>query len=949
MKVKIKSIEIYGFGKWVDKKIVNLEQVQLFYGENEAGKTTLMAFIHSILFGFPTKQSSDLRYEPKTSSHYGGKLLIEDDLYGEVSIERVKGKANGKVTVTLPSGETGSDKLLEKLVYGIDKTTYQALFSFNLFGIQKIQRMNKTKLNRYFLSVGSLGNEHLLKLADRFQSEAAKLYKQTGRVPEINQKMREVEKKKQQVRIAKGKNDQYTQLYTEKETYEQEIEKIKDTRSKNETQLEQLSRLASNWSHFSEIIAIQEQIKKKDMKEIPQDGLFKLNHLNQSIDQLRVTLLQEQERSKQAIDKNHLSKEQVLFIERKKDIQRIMSSLDSTKSLFQEKEFIEREVKKEMDQVLRNKLQLGLNIGQQIPANQTAIQKKEYKELYQENLEREHKLQEAIEKKSFFIYQQNSLSEQLDKIEPDIWDNKSFQETEKYYQNSENQKHRTNSNDNGYKKEKTKRLQIGLVGLTGAVLGVFGIVSAGQLGFVASIIGAITIAVSSLLFIKNKPVEELTEKKDTLKYTYVDYIKQIEIRKQWRDQLAEFDQIVMDSKQIQEIVEKCTQQKEEATNTLRQIIINNGYPENTTIEILANQEDRFDSLRDRVQAVEEKEELLEKISEQLSDWKKQAQFMEPIIVVDWEHLPSVLSGISQFYQDSLMDEQSFVSIQKEENERQKKMKNIVYEQRKFEQQRAALFQSVEAKNEEDFRKKVVLFDEWKRKKARLLLLEQQVSGDLYLLEQFRDHEELLGQIDKIKNSIQVHKVSEEQLINKRIKKELALKELEKGGEYSVLLQEYANLRTEFQELVDKWSTYKVAAELIERAMTHARKNRFPETIEDTTKFFKLLTKDHYIKVLIKEEKIEVQRFDGSLFDASELSQGTAEQLYVALRFAFVKNATDIVKLPIMIDDGFVNFDQSRRMQMIELIQLMSETTQIFYFTFDQQSLTKFRKEQIEML
>ena len=51
----------------------------------------------------------------------------------------------------------------------------------------------------------------------------------------------------------------------------------------------------------------------------------------------------------------------------------------------------------------------------------------------------------------------------------------------------------------------------------------------------------------------------------------------------------------------------------------------------------------------------------------------------------------------------------------------------------------------------------------------------------------------------------------------------------------------------------------------------------------------------------------------------------------------------------MIDDGFVNFDQSRRMQMIELIQLMSETTQIFYFTFDQQSLTKFRKEQIEML
>lgn len=270
MKLKIKSIEIYGFGKWIDKKIVNLGQVQLFYGENEAGKTTLMTFIHSILFGFPTKQSSDLRYEPKISSKYGGKLLIEDDRYGEISIERVRGKANGKVTVILPNGETGSDNLLEKLVYGMDKTTYQALFSFDLFGVQKIQRMNKAKLNRYFLSVGSLGNEQLLKLADKFQLEAGKLYKQTGRVPDINKKIREVQNKRQQLRIAKGKNDQYTQIYSEKESYEQETEEIRKTRTKNEAHLEQLSRLAVNWSYFSEIIAIQEDIRKSTVKNMPQ-------------------------------------------------------------------------------------------------------------------------------------------------------------------------------------------------------------------------------------------------------------------------------------------------------------------------------------------------------------------------------------------------------------------------------------------------------------------------------------------------------------------------------------------------------------------------------------------------------------------------------------------------------------------------------------------------------
>ncbi|WP_034552900.1 ATP-binding protein [Carnobacterium funditum] len=952
--MKIKSIEIYGFGKWIDKKIENIEQVQLFYGENEAGKTTLMAFIHSILFGFPSKQNSDLRYEPKTTSQYGGKLLIEDDLYGEISIERIKGKANGKVTVTLPSGETGSDKLLEKLVYGIDKTTYQALFSFNLFGIQKIQRMNKAKLNRYFLSVGSLGNEHLLKLADKFQTEAGKLYKQTGRVPEINKKIREVENKKQQLRIAKGKNNQYTHIYSEKEKYEQEIEKIKDARSENETHLEQLSRLAVNWNHFSEILAIQEDIRKNNIKNMPQDGLFQLNHLNQSIDQLRATMMQEKERSKQAMEKSHLTKAQSLFIERKNDIQRIVSSIDSTKSILQEKEFLEREVKKESEQVMRGKLQLGLNIGQRIPLRQTTTQKENYQNLYQSVLEKERKLKEAIEKKTFLIYQQNSLSEQLDKIEPEIWDNQLFQETEKRYQQSENQEYNRDQflmNKKIKSKEKNKRLKTSLTGLLGVVLGISGFITEGQIGSFVALIGIAIVGVTNLLYFIKKSKKETSDKKDNdiLKNTYADYIKQIELRKQWRAQLAEYDQVVMESKQTQETIEKYTNQNKELTNKLSQIIVNNGYPENMTIESLVNQEDLFDSLRERVQAVDEKEELLEKISEQLSQWKKQVQFLESVILVDWEHFPSVLSGINQFYQDSLVDEQTFLVIQKEEEARQEQMKKIVYEQRNFEKQRVVLFESVEAKNEEDFRKKFVLFDEWKRKKARLQLLEQQVSEDIKLLEQFRDQEDLLGQIEKIKKAIQLHRVSEEQLINKRIKKELALKELEKGGEYSILLQEYANLKSELQELVDKWSTYKVAAELIERAMTHARKNRFPETIQDTTKFFELLTKGQYKKVLLKEEKIEVQRQDGAIFDTSELSQGTAEQLYVALRFAFVKNANDIVPLPIMIDDGFVNFDQSRRLQMIELIQQMSKTTQVFYFTFDQQFLTKFRKEQIEML
>lgn len=69
------------------------------------------------------------------------------------------------------------------------------MFSFDLVGLQKVQQMNQTKLNRYFLSVGTLGNERLLRIVDKFQQEANKLYKASGRVPEINQKISQLKQK----------------------------------------------------------------------------------------------------------------------------------------------------------------------------------------------------------------------------------------------------------------------------------------------------------------------------------------------------------------------------------------------------------------------------------------------------------------------------------------------------------------------------------------------------------------------------------------------------------------------------------------------------------------------------------------------------------------------------------------------------------------------------------
>ena len=53
--MRIDEIAVEGFGILRDRRLEPAPGLTLIRGENEAGKSTLLAFIRSILFGFETK------------------------------------------------------------------------------------------------------------------------------------------------------------------------------------------------------------------------------------------------------------------------------------------------------------------------------------------------------------------------------------------------------------------------------------------------------------------------------------------------------------------------------------------------------------------------------------------------------------------------------------------------------------------------------------------------------------------------------------------------------------------------------------------------------------------------------------------------------------------------------------------------------------------------------
>ena len=215
--MKLVGLHIYGYGKFIDFRMEEFSSLHVLFGENEAGKSTIMSFIHSILFGFPTKHQSVLRYEPKTHSAYGGRLTVITKQFGEVVIERVQGnKSAGEVSVSLEDGTIGDEALLDLILGGIDKTMFQSIFSFNIHGLQEVQRLKGEEIGRYLIAAGTVGTDVLLHAEQQLQKELDRLFRPSGRKPILNEQLKLIRENEKELKIAMQQNARYQSLHLEK-------------------------------------------------------------------------------------------------------------------------------------------------------------------------------------------------------------------------------------------------------------------------------------------------------------------------------------------------------------------------------------------------------------------------------------------------------------------------------------------------------------------------------------------------------------------------------------------------------------------------------------------------------------------------------------------------------------------------------------------------------------
>ncbi|SCB80050.1 ATP-binding protein [Weissella bombi] len=219
------------------------------------------------------------------------------------------------------------------------------------------------------------------------------------------------------------------------------------------------------------------------------------------------------------------------------------------------------------------------------------------------------------------------------------------------------------------------------------------------------------------------------------------------------------------------------------------------------------------------------------------------------------------------------------------------------------------------------------------------MLEEQLQG--------ADLHELAAQ-DAIKD--QPQSTSDNQEMLQRIQREKAqvnqqlaeinvqLQNLQTDTSIESQQQMFANQVTMVNQQLKQYFVDRLGSEWIRQALNAAIIDRLPNLLKQASSLFARLTNNHYQSVQQTKTLLKVVRDDRKVLGVNQLSKGTASQLYVALRLAFVMNVSETLQLPLLIDDAFVDFDDQRRETMMKVLaELAADNQQIFYFTGRQSS------------
>lgn len=260
--MRITGVNIYGFGCWVDTQLNFQSDYQIICGNNETGKTTLLYFIRSILFGFASARGQEKywRYLPHISNQYGGEIYALDAAQNQWVIQRVKNKNTEKLQV-FKNNQAVSAELYQKWLQPMTADLFAQTNFINRESLEQVYKLSADELLERILALGVIGSNEWLQLRQKMKKEANSLYRPRGRKQPLNLLLKKREELNDNLKQVADENQHYQQLLRQKEQLKHQQVQLRAQQQSAQQVVDYWSTLQQQWEQYGEWQQLKQQLQ----------------------------------------------------------------------------------------------------------------------------------------------------------------------------------------------------------------------------------------------------------------------------------------------------------------------------------------------------------------------------------------------------------------------------------------------------------------------------------------------------------------------------------------------------------------------------------------------------------------------------------------------------------------------------------------------------------------
>lgn len=1003
----------------------------VLHGPNEAGKSTLMAFIRGCLFGFPDGRSKQPLYPPLQGGRHGGRIFLTGE-DGDYVLHR-EAKSRARPQIQHSDGSEATDEDLRRLVGGADDGLFRSVFAFGLSDLQSLDRLSAQGIRDRIFSATITGRgQSARKVLDGLSKQADELLR--GRTDSITALSRQLDELEPRLDDARTKAREHDRLRHEEESLATNVASL----AKRMAELRDEATLQQTYLDLWPIWVDGERARK-ELSTLEDVGSFPIDSDARLAAMLETVSAAERRVGELATEQKIADQARA-----KLPIDERLTLLASKVETLQETAALQRTRLSELSDARRHHADATLTAGRalselgagwdepRIASFDSSVQRREkIRALEQQLVEVRREADKADQQTSAprevvrqVTARRSRAASSLPKTDPPTLAELDRQRDAlrrlrtalSQHHDAQVEKLSAEKKLGDLQKEDRdldnvralvpipKAVEIAgwlLVALLGA--GSVPIGLSGQFGSLGVLLLVAFVGAVLVLYLRrNRQLlsddagrrqlnrerlreeikranlaresheknmarleSQLAADAQALALPPVPSAREIEerarvleeqilarrtvdsLKKQLADDDVELAKASADLARLEETAARAVRTRDVANADFVAWKVKNGLPANLSVQGVL---DLLAAVRDCAQRIAERERtraVLEELEKEVTNWETRASAAIAEAGLATLVGAELVDAISTLRRRCVANEESRSKAAVLDEQMSARAERIVAAGRDLERcvaERDQFFVECQSSSEGDFRRRLEIF---KRRHELMSIAEgsdqtiqarlgrTQTSDARRSVLATGDVESWKSRVAAIKHELDQLQQSRDAVVRQHRDAEKAREDIEVSANVAALDSEREAIVEELAVLTRRWRILALARNLVENTLVEFVRTRQPDVLKEASRAFGEITDGRYKRVVqaSENEDLVVEDYRGQAKRPSDLSRGTAEQLYLCLRLGL---ATEFAKrntrLPLLMDDVLVNFDPGRAKTTARLLTTAAREHQILFFT-----------------